>query len=250
MRRLPIVDDAARARTRCAACWGTLTRACLPSTCAHAACESCLKAREPDASCAVCGEKYLARGAPGAFARDAALDAECERVYGDAREAYDAAEDRRALRALKECFGYETSTAFAASTRDGDEDEDEEKDATTRTETVDEDDGAYEIEFRDVAAGREASGARDETRARLPVEFASAPKTAKVEALRRFVEEQGRGEYELCDENGRCRWSRARGSDKDAVLDPTQTLEDFFEPQLCRGEPIVAWFVSKKPVGD
>ena len=102
MRRLPIVDDAARARTRCAASWGTLTRACLPSTCAHAACESCLKAREPDASCAVCGEKYLARGAPGAFARDAALDAECERVYGDAREAYDAAEDRRALRALTE----------------------------------------------------------------------------------------------------------------------------------------------------
>ena len=72
----------------------------------------------------------------------------------------------------------------------------------------------------------------------------SAPKTAKVEALRRFVEEQGRGKYALCDEHGRYRWSRAHGSDKDSVLDPTKTLEDFFEPQLRRGEPIVAWFVS------
>jgi hypothetical protein len=244
MRRLPIVDDATRARTRCAMCWGTLHRACLPSTCAHATCEACFKAREPDASCAVCGEKYLARGAPGAFARDAARDAECERVYGDAREAYDAEEDRRALRTLKECFGYETSTAFAARDGDEDEDEDEDEDAATRTETVDEDDGAYEIEFRDVAAARQTSGEPDETRARLPVEFASAPKTAKVEALRRFVEEQGRGKYALCDEHGRYRWSRADGSDKDSVLDPTKTLEDFFEPQLRRGEPIVAWFVS------
>jgi hypothetical protein len=165
-------------------------------------------------------------------------------VYGDAREAYDAEEDRRALRTLKECFGYETSTAFAARDGDEDEDEDEDEDAATRTETVDEDDGAYEIEFRDVAAARQTSGEPDETRARLPVEFASAPKTAKVEALRRFVEEQGRGKYALCDEHGRYRWSRAHGSDKDSVLDPTKTLEDFFEPQLRRGEPIVAWFVS------
>ena len=78
---------------------------------------------------------------------------------------------------------------------------------------------------------------------RLPVGCGSAPKTAKVEALRRFVEEQGRGKYALCDEHGRYRWSRAYGSDKDSVLDPTKTLEDFFEPQLRRGEPIVARFV-------
>ena len=221
-------------------CWGTLHRACLPSTCAHATCEACFKAREPDASCAVCGEKYLARGAPGAFARDAARDAECERVYGDAREAYDAEEDRRALRTLKECFGYETSTAFAARDGDEDEDEDEDEDAATRTETVDEDDGAYEIEFRDVAAARQTSGEPDETRARLPVEFASAPKTAKVEALRRFVEEQSKGEYELCDARGRGDNGRKCGLDTEA------TLAEFFEPQLRRGEPIVAWFVSKK----
>jgi hypothetical protein len=234
MRRLPIVDDATRERTRCAICWGTLRHACLPSTCAHRTCESCAKARERDASCAVCGTKYLARGAPGAFARDAASEAECARVYGDMRDAYDAAEDERALRALKACFGYEATTTFAA--RDADDAGDAVN--ATRGIAVDEDDGAYEIEFRDAA--HDATRRSDDARARLPVEFVSAPKTTSVETLRRFVEEQSKGEYELCDARGRGDNGRKCGLDTEA------TLAEFFEPQLRRGEPIVAWFVSKK----
>lgn len=123
-----IVDDVMCVCMWCVMCWGMFYCVCLLLMCVYVMCEVCFKVREFDVSCVVCGEKYFVCGVLGVFVCDVVCDVECEWVYGDVCEVYDVEEDWWVLWMLKECFGYETSTAFAACDGDGDEDEDEDKD--------------------------------------------------------------------------------------------------------------------------
>jgi len=225
MRAPASVSAAARERTRCAMCWGTLSRAVAPRTCAHRTCETCAKTREVDARCGICGRAYPPLGAPGAFRRDADADADVRDTYDGAQSAYDEEESARAVRALKDWFGYEESRAFArraaereATTTNGHGEEGLEKNPRT---VVDE--GVYEIELR---PWRETQG-KGMTR-----RFASAPKSVLVGALARYCDAEGGRKTRVAH----IRDARGRSHSF------SETLETFFELARACGKPFVAWY--------
>ena len=216
------VSTAARERTRCAACWGTLSRAVVPRTCAHRTCETCAKTREVDARCGVCGRAYPPLGAPGAFRRDADADSDVRETYDGAEGTYDEEESARAVRALKDWFGYEESRAFARRAAEREATTNGEREALERTRDV-VDDGMYEIELR---PWREEEGKGMRRR------FASAPKSVLVGALARYRDAEGGRKKRVAH----IRDVRGRSHSF------SESLETFFELARACGQPLVAYY--------